>query len=156
MITYHKGGLTTSGANVLIHGCNCQNTMGSGVARALRAKWPNVFKADTNYSMKHRDRDGVVSERMLGTYSWTGSGNTTNPWIINLYTQYYYGRDRRHLNYEALMVGMENLAQRFTKHPSIRIAMPRIGAGLAGGDWDIIEMMINKAFGDREVEVWVL
>lgn len=33
--------------------------------------------------------------------------------------------------------------------------MPKIGAGLAGGNWDIIEQIINEEIGDVEVRVYV-
>jgi len=126
--------------------------MGSGVAQALRAAWPRCYTVDV---MTTKIADGSK----LGNWSCSGEATAEEPLIINLYTQYNYGTHQRQLNYEAVATGMLHIARRLEElDPDMnwRIAMPRIGAGLAGGDWDIIEMMINKAFGDREVEVWVL
>lgn len=30
---------------ILVHGCNCKGVMGSGVAAAIRNRWPDVYKA---------------------------------------------------------------------------------------------------------------
>jgi len=152
MIVYRKGDLTKSGANVLIHGCNCHHTMGSGVAQALRAAWPKCYTADI---MQTKIADGTK----MGSWSSCGKATPEEPLIINLYTQYNYGTHQRQLNYEAVATGMLRIARRLEEldhDMNWRIAMPRIGAGLAGGDWNIIELMINGAFEDRKVEVWVL
>lgn len=36
------------------------------------------------------------------------------------------------------------------------IAFPKIGAGLAHGDWDVIKNIINEVFPMKEVKVYVL
>ena len=35
-----------------------------------------------------------------------------------------------------------------------KIAIPKIGCGLAGGDWNIVEQLINDTVGD-DLEIWV-
>ena len=37
-----------------------------------------------------------------------------------------------------------------------RIGFPRIGAGLGGGDWKVIEAMIKSIFHDEDVTIYVL
>jgi O-acetyl-ADP-ribose deacetylase (regulator of RNase III) len=34
------------------------------------------------------------------------------------------------------------------------VAIPKIGCGLAGGDWNIVEQLINDTVGD-DLEIWV-
>lgn len=34
--------------------------------------------------------------------------------------------------------------------------MPRIGCGLAGGDWSIVEKILNNVFDDRTIYVYDL
>ena len=157
MIVYKNGDLLKSGAEVIVHGCNCYNVMGAGVAQMIKHKWPRALSADRAFSGQHQGPHLDRTQEMLGKFSQAGLATVEKPLIINLYTQHGYSSGRRQLDYEALYSGMERLHKllRSLVPPKCRIAMPKIGAGLAGGDWDIIELMINKVFGDREVEVWL-
>ena len=149
MIVYKKGDLLKSEAHIIVHGCNCFHVMGAGVAQLLKSRWSYCYEAD------RRTPHGEV--RKLGT--WSGAGNYTplQPYIVNLYTQHGFNAGKRPLHYGALRVGMENLAAWIDLHDcgEHRVAMPKIGAGLAGGEWEYIERIINESFKDREVEVWV-
>jgi O-acetyl-ADP-ribose deacetylase (regulator of RNase III) len=154
MIVYKKGDLLKSGAEIIVHGCNCFHVMGAGVAQMIKHKWPRALMADKAHGPEgDRNRLGCLS---------LSHGDTPPtpeyPLIVNMYTQYSYTTERRQLDYEALYLCMESLAglvQSDVSNPKWRVAMPKIGAGLAGGDWDIIEMIVNRTFGDREVEVWL-
>ena len=43
MVRIIKGDLTQSSAKYICHQVNCQGVMGSGVAKQIRGKWPEVF-----------------------------------------------------------------------------------------------------------------
>ena len=43
-IEYIRGDIITSLDDHIVHGCNAQGVMGSGVAKALRDEWPQIFK----------------------------------------------------------------------------------------------------------------
>ena len=64
--------------------------------------------------------------------------------VVNSYTQYKYGRNHKDgaiapIDYEALTLCMRKINKVFEGK---RIGMPKIGAGLAGGDWKRIEKII--------------
>jgi O-acetyl-ADP-ribose deacetylase (regulator of RNase III) len=68
--------------------------------------------------------------------------------IVNAYTQYRLGnRDENNgqinvqVNYDAVRLAFRNIKQQFTGK---RLAYPKIGAGLAGGDWNIISQIIDE------------
>ena len=42
-IIYKKGDLLTTDADIIVHGCNCQGVMGSGVAKQIKEKFPNAY-----------------------------------------------------------------------------------------------------------------
>src|SRR5271167_114181 len=42
-IKYLNKDITTVDEGIIAHGCNCQGVMGSGVARFLRDKYPQIF-----------------------------------------------------------------------------------------------------------------
>lgn len=50
MVTFHNGNILDSGAAVICHQVNCQGKMNSGVAKAIREKWPEVY---TRYRTKY-------------------------------------------------------------------------------------------------------
>jgi len=49
MISIIKKDVTTVTKGVVAHGVNCQGAMGSGVAGAIRRKWPSVFIEYASY-----------------------------------------------------------------------------------------------------------
>jgi O-acetyl-ADP-ribose deacetylase (regulator of RNase III) len=44
----------------------------------------------------------------------------------------------------------------FAKSSNLSIAIPKIGAGLAGGDWKIIGPILDEVFSDYDVTVYEL
>ena len=148
-IEHHQGDLLLSNCAVIAHGCNCFNTMGSGIARAIRARYPSAYEADCATTRGDLNKLGSLSE----------SYEIYEPWIFNLYTQYRYGTDRRHLDYTALvdaLVAMKALLDEKDPDQALMVGMPRIGCGLAGGDWQIVEELISNVFHDRTIHIYTL
>lgn len=120
--------------DVVIHGCNCMCVMGAGVAKALSDRWPEVKTVD-KYTVK-----GDESKLGKFTYIRTQEGMI----IVNLYTQYRYGRRDVHVDYDAIQDGFRKVRSLFGEDK--KYLYPQIGAGLAGGDWKIIEHIIDSEF----------
>ena len=128
----------------LVHGCNCFNTMKSGIAGQITREFPEASVVDS------RTIRGYGSK--LGTYSST---QTEFGSIYNCYTQFRYGRDGdRYLDYEALykVLKLVNSNHSFDKKG---LLIPRIGCGLAGGNWNIVKTMIQEIFSDDKNVVLV-
>jgi O-acetyl-ADP-ribose deacetylase (regulator of RNase III) len=138
-----RGNLIHAKTMLILHGCNCFLTMGAGVALALRNKWPQVYAADLE------TKKAYISK--LGTYSKAEVG--TNQLVLNCYTQYMYGRDKRHADYDAIRAVFKKIKIDF---PKIDLSMSPIGCGLAGGDWDVVKQIVEEVFDDRTVYVWRL
>lgn len=135
MIEYRKGNLLDVTEGVILHGCNAQGVMGSGVALAVRWKYPQAYD---KYLSFLNTNDGEV----LGDIVWVKVSDTLC--IANAITQQYYGRNnKRYVNYSALakcfMEVIDTCAANYIKE----LHFPKIGAGLGGGDWNIIEQLIN-------------
>lgn len=154
MIEYIKGDLIKSDCDVIIHGCNCYVCMGAGIAKQIKNTYPEAYKMDcsTVYGDKNK----------LGTFTHVKVPNKYFPdkdvYIVNAYTQYKYGRKDGEIyaDYKAIREVMAKISDFFadTDAPQLKIGMPKIGAGLARGDWKIISEIINRAFADKTVFVF--
>ena len=134
--------------DVITHGCNCMCTMGAGIAPQMA----KAFGVD-QYSLESSAHFGDVNK--LGQIEWYVEREGPIPFVVNSYTQYNYGRnhadgDAAPIDYEALTLCMRKINQRFKgKH----IGLPKIGAGLAGGDWNRIKQIIQTELKDMKVSV---
>jgi O-acetyl-ADP-ribose deacetylase (regulator of RNase III) len=120
--------------NVIVHGCNCYCTMGAGIAKTLKNIFPEAYDADCKTAKGDKSK--------LGTYSYaTLTKNAHEITIINAYTQYHFKGKGIKADYNAIRSVFKSVKQNFSKK---RIGYPKIGAGLAGGNWDIISKIISE------------
>lgn len=117
--------------DVIVHGCNCFNQMGAGIAAQISKEFPLAYEIDKKTQRGDRGKLGKYSSAKLD------SGLT----VVNAYTQYDYGSKGQHVDYEAMREVFKRIKQDFSGQ---RIGYPKIGAGLAGGDWEKIERIINE------------
>ena len=76
--------------------------------------------------------------------------------MANCATQHrYLPRGVCHADYNAIRSCMVTVKD-YAKLRNLTIAMPKIGAGLAGGDWGLIEQILNDVFQDFDVSVYFL
>lgn len=75
--------------------------------------------------------------------------------IANCITQDFYASDEVHADYDAIKIAMGKLNNFAIKQEVPNVAMPLIGAGLAGGDWDIISKIIEREFATVQPVVYV-
>jgi O-acetyl-ADP-ribose deacetylase (regulator of RNase III) len=143
-IEYIKGDLLQTEVKHIIHGCNSKGVMGSGVAKVLREKYPQAFRDynDTYNSYGLELGDVIVSVQDDGKV------------IHNAITQRDYGRDlsRVYVSYWAIAESFRKINQCGIKE----IALPKIGAGLANGDWNVISAIIENTLIDTKPYVYVL
>ncbi len=131
MLTFLKQDLTTVERGVIAHGVNCQGVMGSGVALALRNKWPAVY---TNYRTMV-DASSDEKEKLLGTCSIVAVERTNHLYVANVFSQVNYGRQRyRYANPEAIRSGL-NFVFSFATGIGLPVYMPKLGCGLGGLSW---------------------
>lgn len=136
--------------NVLVQACNCFNTMGKGIAKAISTAYPEVARADN--ATKAGDK------AKLGTYSYARVKE--NVVVANAYSQYNYGwlnpldSNGRQTDYEALRKSLTAVRDDFTgrsTHPVIFYVPLMIGASNAKGNPRIIQPMVKEIFKDHEL-----
>ncbi|MFA6572188.1 MAG: macro domain-containing protein [Bacteroidota bacterium] len=126
--------------NVIAHGCNCFVTMGAGIAAQIKDVFPEAYAADQLTNKGDLRKLGTLS---MGE-SKTSSGNKLL--IVNLYTQYMWGKttelETQDDRYAAIRQSLKLLNKIVT--PDDNIGLPKIGAGLAGGNWGVISKIIYE------------
>lgn len=132
MIKIIKGDVTEAKESVIIHQVNCQGKMGSGVAKAIKEKFPeayNVYIKDVNFN----DWSGKPKTELLGKYNLAFVHNREKK-IINCFNQLYYGYDGKlYTDYKAFF----NTFLEVLKNNDCDIAMPyKMGCDRGGADWD--------------------
>lgn len=126
--------------DAIVHGVNCLCRMQSGIARAIRERFPEAYEVDQQ--TKPRDK------AKLGTLTYTSN---IKPVVVNAYIQFEdLPREIRHCDYDAVRSCMKAIRKKF--HGK-KIGLPKIGAGLAGGDWKIIREIIEEELGDEDVTI---
>src|SRR6056297_401088 len=130
--------------DVILHGCNCMCEMGAGIAKAIRDNFPEAYQADLDTKSGDKNKLGTCSYAICRV-------NDHQLVVVNAYTQYDYKQQRKDqvlVDYEAVRSCMRWIKQNYS---GSRIGLPRIGAGLAGGDWDRISRIIDDELGDEDV-----
>lgn len=119
--------------DVIVHGCNCFCTMGAGIARVVQDEFPEAYAADLVTVKGDRNK--------LGDFSFaTVMRKQHQITIVNGYTQFHFHGDSVLVDYDAVERLFTKIKQQFSGK---RIGYPKIGAGLAGGDWDRISQIID-------------
>jgi O-acetyl-ADP-ribose deacetylase (regulator of RNase III) len=136
-----------TGAQVIIHQANCQCTMGSGIAKDIKARFPEAYVADCLTAEGDSSKLGRASTSAIATASQPKYPNLR--FIVNLYGQDKYGLDVRHTNYEALAVGFERIRDWAKKNGFTVLSVPhRLGCNRAGGDWRVVYAILESVFAE--------
>lgn len=126
------GNITEAERGIILHGCNLRGKMGKGLAKDIRDKYPK------NY-------EGYLK---LLPYSHLGSVTfckiNDNLIIANGMIQHNYGSDGyQYCDYQAI----RNVFRVASKR-ALKLGLPlhysKIGAGYAGGDWEVIKKIIEE------------
>ena len=139
------GDITKSDANYICHQVNCQGAMGSGVAKAIKDKWPVVY---TDYRRFYESNKSLLNEIQIVAVS-------TEQSVINMFAQEYYGYDRnQYTSYDAFWKCLNKIKNTVPK--GSKIAFPsKIGCCRGGANWQAILTMISEVLeSDYNVEIW--
>lgn len=141
IIEYIKNG----NVDIIIQGCNCFNRMSSGLAKQVAEEIPEAVYVD------NKTKKGDIGK--LGNFTAAPVLNNEGlemGHIFNCYTQYMYGADKVRIDYDALTLCLRKINHMY---PKKRIAVPKIGAGLAGGNWKKIKNIIESELSDMEITI---
>jgi O-acetyl-ADP-ribose deacetylase (regulator of RNase III) len=147
------GGDATSpqakGPKIVAHVCNDLGGWGKGFVVAVSRRWP---EPERDYREWHRGRSG--NDFGLGAVRVIQVKPDT--WVANMVGQHGIrtGSSGPPIRYDAL----ERCLTRLADHAvtlGASVHMPRIGCGLAGGRWELVEPIILRTLCARDVATTV-
>ena len=167
------GNILDSKANYICHCVNCQGKMGSGIAKALRNNYPEIFEEYSKFIKEKTRRNTYFNfsggKELLGMMQIVPINNNKQN-IVNMFCQQYYGYDgKKYVSYDAIDDAFDNLCKyietniKFEGCNVVNIAIPyKFASGLAGGNWNIVKEIITERLNSYEfskyiiLEIWKL
>lgn len=138
-----EGNLFDSNAEALVNTVNTVGVMGKGVALQFKERFPVNFKLYEAACKR--------GEVQIGKMFITSTDSMLNPkWIINFPTKKHWIHPSK---YEYIEFGIDDLIQQIEKLNIQSIAIPPLGAGQGGLDWEIVKEMIQRKLGHLNMDI---
>lgn len=155
MITVLTGDATKpigEGPRVIAHICNDLGAWGRGFVLSLSRQYP---LAEDEYRSWFRRIEEPFFE--LGAVQFVSVDKPNRIHVANMIAQsgIYPSQGKPPIRYDALEKCL-SVVGGFSIPLGASIHMPRIGSGLAGGDWGIIERIITRTIGDLPIFIYDL
>lgn len=137
MIEFVKGDLLEADVDALVNAVNTEGVMGKGIALQFRKKFPDMFEA-----YRRACKSGQVQPGRMHVF---GCGDTSHPkFIINFPTKRHW-RDRSRI--DDIEAGLAALVDEVQRRNIRSIALPALGCGNGGLDWQSVLPCIKAALG---------
>lgn len=168
-ITYVKGDATSpqgTGLKFIVHCCNDAGKWGKGFVRAISKRWK---QPEEEYRLSFKIANELINKGIKTPVPGTNLGDLEiidvekEVFVCNLIGQrniYYDSQGFPPVRYDAIDRGLTELGSsillNFSHYKLDKsVHMPRMGCGLAGGDWRVIEALVNKNLIDKRIPVTV-
>jgi O-acetyl-ADP-ribose deacetylase (regulator of RNase III) len=140
MITYKTGNILTEDVEAIVNTVNCVGVMGRGIALQFKKAFPKNFNA---YAIACKQ--GQVKPGKMFVYE---TGGLSNPkFIINFPTKRHWkGKSR----IEDIASGLRDLIEVVNSRNIKSIAVPPLGSGLGGLEWNHIKPLIEESISSIE------
>ena len=146
MLHYVAGDILLSKADAIAHGVAPNDHFDSGLALALRERWPAMYKDFKHYCHVHNPPAG-------GLWAWKGADGTR---VINLFTQdppKAKGGHPGRASLKNLGHCLKALNGWVQKEGLESLALPRLATGVGGLDWDLVRPELQAHLGSLGIPV---
>jgi O-acetyl-ADP-ribose deacetylase (regulator of RNase III) len=157
MLHYKVGNLLDASQICIAHQVNCQGVMGSGVAKAIKEKYPKAYEHYKGYCNVRSSKDllGISQEVHCRT-------TEEERVVINLFGQQFYGYDGCcYTSYVALTIALDSAFKFIVRENDyygdpLEIAVPyKMGCDRGGGDWKIVSKILEELSDKYDVDVYI-
>lgn len=146
MITYVIGNILDSEADALVNTVNTDGVMGKGVALQFKKAFPLNFNL---YQRACKDKIIDIGKIFISKDSNISAGTK---YIVNFPTKKSW---RKPSQYHFIEAGLDNLLQIIEENNIKSIAIPPLGAGNGGLEWEKVKKIIEKKLSNLNVDVFV-
>jgi O-acetyl-ADP-ribose deacetylase (regulator of RNase III) len=142
---FTTGNIFDSQAEALVNTVNTVGVMGKGVALQFKERFPLNFKM---YASACKNGEVRVGEMFI-----TSTGSFVNPkWIVNFPTKKHWMHKS---SYAYIDTGLDDLVKQIQELQIQSIAIPPLGAGQGGLDWNRVKEMIKKKLSPLSIDITV-
>lgn len=156
MVTYVKGDATKpigGGKKIIAHITNDEGLWGAGFVLALDKLSPEPKKNYMSWYNYWTKKSQFFIFMPLGSVNYARV--SADVYVANMTAQHRTIRSvPKPICYKSLESALSSVAD-FAIREGATVHMPRIGCGLAGGTWEVVESIINRTLTLRDVEVIV-
>ncbi len=144
IITVQGDLLKQHDVDAIVNTVNCVGVMGKGIALQFKKKWPANFKAYADACKVGQVKTGYM-------FIYHAGALATPKYIINFPTKDHW-RGKSHI--EFIQDGLVDLVEQIKALRISSIAIPPLGCGNGGLDWQQVKPLLEQAFiSIPEVEV---
>ncbi|HKW61669.1 MAG TPA: macro domain-containing protein [Candidatus Acidoferrum sp.] len=137
-VQIESGDLLKEKSDAIVNTVNCVGVMGKGIALQFKQRWPSNFRAYEAASRRKEIKTGRVFIYDLGEWE-------KPRYIINFPTKVHWRGDSK---LEYIQDGLRDLVKQLKRLGIKSIALPPLGCGNGGLDWDDVRELILAAFKD--------
>jgi O-acetyl-ADP-ribose deacetylase (regulator of RNase III) len=141
ILTYIKGDLFSSPAQVLVNTVNTVGVMGRGIALEFKNRYPEMFKI---YQKKCENKSIDIGKLFL----W----KKEEKWVLLFPT-------KKHWRYPSQIAyieeGLKKFANIYDKLGIESIAFPRLGCGNGGLDWNEVRPIMEKYLKNLPIHIYI-
>ncbi|MFY0664302.1 MAG: macro domain-containing protein [Natronospirillum sp.] len=138
MIQYRQGDLLEADVEALVNTVNTVGVMGKGIALMFKKRFPVNMNA---YSQACKQGQVHIGQMFV-----TETGELMGPrWIVNFPTKQHW-RDSSQM--EWIETGLQDLRRFIVQEQVNSIAIPALGAGNGGLNWDDVKHRIEDVLGN--------
>jgi O-acetyl-ADP-ribose deacetylase (regulator of RNase III) len=138
-VTIKSGDLLKDNSEAIVNTVNCVGVMGKGIALQFKQRWPQNFKAYAAACERKEVRPGKMFVYSLGEWAQPR-------FIINFPTKVHWRGDSK---IEYIEEGLRDLVSQIERLGIKSIALPPLGCGNGGLDWDAVKGLVLDVFKEH-------
>lgn len=138
MIEFKQGNLLEEQTEAIVNAVNCVGVMGKGIALQFKRSYPDNFQA---YKIACDRKEVKLGEMFV----FSINNSLTPRYIINFPTKNHWREKSKIIDLET---GLQSLLITIHKYEIESIAIPALGCGYGGLNWERVKPMIIDALAD--------